>query len=189
MSTPSTLSPDDYARQAAAAFEAELRRRAADYGVPATDPAEAGSRAASSALAGQVWADQLGRFYDTAGARAALGGVSKQAVSERVRQRRLLGLSLASSDPRATRMVYPAWQFRPDLLRLLPAVLDAAGYDPARPTTGWTIASWLTTYDDRLGATPLEALPTGEHDTVCEIAADVRASLGVDERAAHDPAA
>ena len=183
-----TLSPEAYAREAAAAYEASLLEQARQYGAPATDPATEGHRAAGVTIAGQAWDADIGGFYDTAGARAALGGVSKQAVSERVRQGRLLGLPLASDGHTRDRLVYPVWQFRPGLLRHLPRVLAVAGYEPDRPTTGWTIAMWLVTPDPDLGGAPLEAIETGELDAVLAAAADIRASLSTDERAAHGAA-
>ena len=94
--------------------------------------------------AGTAWATDVGPFYDTAGAQAALDGVSKQAVSQRLTAGRLLGLRLAPDGTSRERLVYPVWQFVPTVLRHLPAVLAAAGFDPERPTTGWTIATWLT---------------------------------------------
>lgn len=92
-----------------------------------------------------------GPFTDTEGVRKLLGGVTKQAVSQRLRQRRLLGLSLAADGTARDRLVYPLWQFRPSVLRALPKVLAAAGFDPDRPVTGWRIAHWLTNTSDVLG--------------------------------------
>ena len=77
------------------AFEAELRRQVAIHGTLAGDPDELGRRAARAVVAGAAWAADVGPFYDTAGAQAALDGVSKQAVSARATAGRLLALRLA----------------------------------------------------------------------------------------------
>lgn len=125
------------------------------------------SQAAVPSAAGSAWADAVGPFYDTDGACAALGGVSEQALRGRVNARQLLGLRLAPDGSGRDRMVYPTWQFDGPLLRVLPPVLTAAGYDPQRPATGWTIAAWFTTPDPRLdGLTPAQALAAGHPDRV-----------------------
>lgn len=175
--------PSDYARAASQAYEHELREQFRQYGsTPPIDPETAGRRAAVQTAAGLAWNDATGPFYDTDGARVALGGVSKQAVSGRVNARRLLGLRLAPDGSGRDRMVYPAWQFNGQMLRTLPPVLKAAGYDPQRPTTGWTIAAWLTTPDPRLdGLAPAQELAAGHSDRVLAGARGVAGSLGVDE--------
>lgn len=175
--------PHQYAHDAAQAYERELREQFRQYGsTPPVDPETAGRRAAVHTAAGLAWNDDVGPFYDTGGARIALGGVTKQAVSGRVSAGRLLGLKLASDGSGRDRMVYPVWQFRAEVLRTLPRVLAAAGYDPQRPTTGWTIAAWLTTVDTRLGElTPVDVLATGHADQVLVAAREVAGSLGVHE--------
>lgn len=174
-----------YLERATAAYHDELRTQLAHHGVPEVDAATAGRRAAALATAGRAWDEHAGPFYDTRGARAALGGVSKQAVSQRVHHRRLLALRLAPDGSGVERLVYPAWQFRSGVLEHLPSVLAAAGYDPHRPVTGWTIAAWLTSPDpDHDGRPPLALLEAGHVGPVLAAAAEVRGSLGVDERAA-----
>ncbi len=175
----------EYARLAAAAYEHELRDQIERHGTPQADAESTGRRAAALSVAGQAWDEQAGPFYDTDGARSALGGVSKQAVSQRVREGRLLGLRLAADGTSRDRLVYPAWQFRPTVLRHLPDVLAAAGYDPRRDVTGWTIAAWLTTASPDLDAVaPLALLEAGHVDATVAAAGEVRSSLGSDERAA-----
>ncbi len=155
---------------------------------PTADPQVAGRRAAATVTAGEVWAGLVGPFTDSAGAAAALGGISKQAVSQRVASGSVLGLRLAPGGTARDRLVYPTWQFQSAVLAHLPAVLAAAGFDPERPTTGWTIAAWLTTVDDSLdGASPLDLLRAGHRDPVLAVAADVADSLGTAERR-HAPA-
>jgi hypothetical protein len=182
---PTASEVDNYTREAASAYRARLREEVDRHGVPELDPRVAGERAAVLTAAGEAWNAEVGPFYDTAGVRAALGGVTRQAVSERTRKRRLLALVLTSDGSRQDRIVYPAWQFRPGVLRRLPAVLSAAGYDPDRPVSGWTIAAWLTQPDPALGGlAPLALLEAGHPDAVLVLAREVRASLGVDELAA-----
>jgi hypothetical protein len=176
--------PTDVIERSVRAFETELRAQLALYGPLDDDPEALGRRAARAATAGLAWAADVGPFYDTAGAQVALDGVSKQAVSQRVTAGRLLGLRLAPDGSGRERLVYPVWQFLPSVLRHLPQLLAAAGYDPDRPVTGWTIAAWLTTADPALaGSTPLELLRADHLEPLLIIAADVAASLGTDERA------
>jgi hypothetical protein len=84
----------------------------------------------------------LGPFYDTAGLVEWLG-VTRQALSQRVKARQLLAAPLSDGH-----LVYPVWQFTPegrtlnglgDVLRIL---LEAT--DP------WTATIWLTTPSERL---------------------------------------
>ena len=149
------------------------------------DPEIAGQRAATTVTAGQVWATLAGPFTDSAGAADALGGITKQAVSQRVASGSILGLRLATSGSARDRLVYPTWQFHPTVLTHLPLVLAAAGWDPARAVTGWTIAAWLTTPDPDTELTAVQLLRAGQVDTVLAAAAQVAESLGTAERAAH----
>lgn len=181
---------DEFAQQSARVYERHLREQLRRHGTLGVDPEDAGRRAAIFTVSGQAWADEVGPFYDTDGARVALGGVTKQAVSQRVSAGRLLGLRLASDGSGRDRLVYPVWQFRDAVLRPLPAVLDAAGYRPDRPVTGWTVAAWLTTpAPDLRGMTPVALLAAGHTEPVLAAAAEVAASLGHDERAAVEAAA
>lgn len=183
MSTPTATT--DYAARSARAYEQQLRQQLKRHGTPDLDPEDAGRRAAIFTSAGRAWADEIGPFYDTPGAQAALGGVTKQAVSQRVSERRLLGLRLAVDGTSRARMVYPVWQFDSGVLRHLPAVLAVAGFTPDRPTTGWTIATWLMTSDARIGGmTAVRMLRAGHVSQVLELAGDIAVSLGVQERAA-----
>lgn len=179
-----TAAPD-FAQRSARAYERQLRQQLPRHGTPESDPEEAGRHAAMFTAAGLAWANDAGPFYDTDGARAALGGVTKQAVSQRMTAGRLLGLRLAPDWSGRERLVYPVWQFRDSVLRALPAVLRAAGYTVDRRVTGWTIAAWLTSPDPEFnGMTPLKLLETGHADRVLSAAADIAVSLGVDERVA-----
>ena len=167
------------------AFEDELRRQVERFGPLTGDPEAIGRRAARVLAAGGAWSADVGPFYDTAGARAALDGVSKQAVSQRVADGRILALRLAPDGTGRERLVYPVWQFVPVVLRHLSRVLTAAGFDAERAVTGWTIAAWLTAPDPATsGRTPLELLRAGHVEQVVTAAAEVANSLGTGERAA-----
>lgn len=177
--------PETYVQEAAEAYRTGLLIQVRRHGTPSIDPVAAGQHAAAMTTAGQAWNDDVGPFYATDGARAALGGVSKQAVSQRVREGRLLGLRLASDGTRRDRLVYPAWQFRSTVLARLPRVLATAGYNPQRPASGWTVAAWLTAPDPDLEqVAPLAMIEAGHLDAVLAAAAELRQALGVDERAA-----
>lgn len=173
----------DYLGRSVRAYEQHLREQIERYGHPELDPEVAGRRAAIMTAAGQAWAEDAGPFFDTKGARAALGQVSKQAVSQRVASGRLLGLRLADDGSGRHRLVYPVWQFRPGVLRHLPAVLAVCGYDPGRAVTGWTIAAWLTSPDSGVhGVAPVDLLEAGHLQLVLDAAREVAVSLGTAER-------
>ncbi len=138
---------------------------------PQLDAVEAGRRAALGAVAGAMWNDQVGPFYDTEGVMTLLGGVSKQAVNDRVRRHRLLALRTGSG-----RLVYPTGQFDGrQVVAGLGAVLDALVPDD---TEAWMVASWLSTTDDALGGrTPIDALRDGDTATVLVAARQLAATL------------
>lgn len=160
-----------WVRDAVRSFENALTQAVRGVGA-AGDPVLAGRRAATTALAEALWADQLGPVYDTAGVAALLGGVTKQAVSDRVSRHRLLALRTGSG-----RLVYPAFQFNghdvtPGLAEVLATVHPDA-------VSAWTVASWLTTPDPALRRrTPIEALHDGAIDDVLVAAVDVADGLG-----------
>lgn len=137
---------------------------------PQLDPSEVGRRAALQAVSGAIWSEQLGPFHDTDGVMELLGGVTKQAVHDRVRRHRLLALRTGSG-----RLVYPAAQF--DGRRVvdgLGTLLDILVPDE---TEAWAVASWLVTADPALdGRTPLAALAT-DRDAVIAAAHDVATTL------------
>lgn len=174
-----TAATGRFVERAAAAFSRRLTELVASTGLPHEEPEPLGERAGLAAAAGALWTDHAGPFLDTEGVAAALDGVSKQAVSQRVQGRRLLALRTGSG-----RWVYPLWQFHHGaLLPGLPEVLAAAGYDPRRPVTGWTVASWLATEDPELGGAPRDLLAAGRLAPVLAVARDVRTELGAAERA------
>jgi len=152
------------------AFEAALADLVAQA-EPGTDPAHLGRTAALGAVAGSLWTDELGPFYDSDGVRLLLGNVTKQAVSDRVRRHRLLALRTGSG-----RLVYPAFQFeRRNVINGLGDLLHIVSPDD---TEGWYVASWLTTHDPALGSSPIVALKNfGVTPALRAAARDVAATL------------
>ena len=164
------MSATGWIDDAAAAFEAALTDLIGERR-PQLDATEAGRRAALKAVAGAMWTDAVGPFYDTAGVMTLLGGVSKQAVNDRVRRHRLLALRTGSG-----RLVYPVAQFDDErVVDGLGEVLDVLVPDD---TEAWMVASWLTTPDpDLADRTPLEALRTGERIEVLRAARELSGAL------------
>ncbi len=164
------MSTIEWIGDASSAFETALAELVGEQ-QPQLDPVEAGRRAALKAVSGAVWTDAIGPFYDTEGVMALLGGVSKQAVNDRVRRHRLLALRTGSG-----RLVYPTAQFVDEqVVPGLGVVLDVLLPDD---TEAWLVASWLTTADPDLGdRTPVSALRDGDLDGVVTAAHQVAASL------------
>lgn len=157
-------------RAAVRSFEEALAEVLADA-APTGDAGQAGRRAALAAVAGQVWSEHLGPLFDTDGVAALLGGVTKQAVSDRVRRRRLLALRTGSG-----RLVYPAFQF--DGRHVVAGIAEVLGRLEPDDAEAWTVASWLNTPDPELdGRTPVEALRSGDRERVLAAADDVAGGL------------
>lgn len=128
----------------------------------------ASERATVNAMADAVLAanrinDRLGAFYTTDRVRKVLGGVSRQAVSERVRSDRLLRVKTADGV-----VLFPAFQFAngavvPGLQKLLEVLLGSN-------VDGWTVAYWLTARMAQLGeTTALDVLASGDTDRIAEL--------------------
>jgi hypothetical protein len=170
----------EFVERATTAFRRRIVELLETSTLPVETPEELGERAGLTAAAASVWSEHAGPFVDSEGVMALLGGVSKQAVSQRVRAGRLLALRTESG-----RLVYPLWQFLDgEPVDGLAEVLDAAGYDSQSKTIAWTLASWLCTEDPELGGSPRSLLAGGQIDEVLQAARDVRAELGMDETAA-----
>ena len=103
------------------------------------DPAALGRRAALLAASDVVWERHLGPLLSTKQVRELMRIGSRQAISERVKRRRLLAVPGGDGNP-----VFPAFQFtgtgRP--LPGLGAILDIFRNAVASP---YTIASWFVT--------------------------------------------
>jgi hypothetical protein len=177
------LDQRSYVERVAAAFVVEFRSALGDE-VPTDDPDTVGRQAALRAASGVTWDSLIGPFTNAAGAANALGGISRQAVNQRLTTKSLLGLRLAGQ--KRSSFVFPLWQFQPGLQERLTDVLTAAGYDRDLPTTGWTIASWLRSPDQRFdGLTPLDMMLAGAEDTVLRLAGDLAAGLASEIPAAQ----
>lgn len=139
---------------------------------PGSDPSHLGRTAALGAVAGSLWTDELGPFYDSDGVRVLLGNITKQAVSDRVRRHRLLALRTGSG-----RLVYPAFQFQNRMV--IDGFGDLLATVAPDDTEGWFVGSWLTTPDPSLdGHTPLDYLrANGLNDALRGAGRDVAASL------------
>jgi hypothetical protein len=165
--------PDVWSHDAAAAFERTLEQRTVGADPRRLgDPGALGRRAALLAVAGRLWTDQLGPFYDTNGVRSLLGDVTRQAVADRTRRGVLLALRTG-----AGQVVYPAFQFGPhgQVIAGLAQVLSLFYLDD---TSSWTVASWLVTPDPDLAArSPVDALRDGDLDAVLAAAHDVVAGF------------
>ena len=164
------MSTTGWIDDASAAFESALVELVGERR-PQLDAAEAGRRAALKAVAGAMWTDAVGPFYDTEGVMTLLGGVTKQAVNDRVRRHRLLALKTGSG-----RLVYPVAQF--DGERVVDGLGDVLDVLVPDDTEAWMVASWLTTPDPDLNdRTPIEALRDGQRADVVRAARELSGAL------------
>ncbi|AZZ56650.1 antitoxin Xre/MbcA/ParS toxin-binding domain-containing protein [Rathayibacter iranicus] len=132
----------------------------------------------ASALAGVREANrlnaQLGPFYSSDRVRTLLGGISRQAVTERVAGHRLLRVETSDG-----KLLFPAFQFqptgevRPRLAALLQTLL-------ATGENSWTVAYWLTTplaqFEGRTALDVLDSRRADEIEDLMDLAADDAAS-------------
>jgi hypothetical protein len=111
-------------------------RSLSDEDLAQLDPAQIAERAAALIPTPHPFA-QLGPFYPT-GAVTKWLGITRQALDQRVRARKMLGCPTSDGGQR----VYPVWQFTADgrMIPHLAEVLDAlhGGIDDP-----WTWATWL----------------------------------------------
>lgn len=178
-----TTTLEDYVEEATAAYRSQLASLLSEHGAGSGDPQLAGVRGAVASAAEQIWVGEVGPFLDTTGVRAMLGGVTKQAVSERVRGRGLLALRMG---PDGRTLRFPLWQFDGSTLEVLPRILKAVGYRPEVVWHGGLVAGWLCAPDELLGGLrPRDLLAAGQEEEVLERTGDVRSELGVDEVAAR----
>ena len=148
-----------------------LARAAAAGRDPAAygSPTELAERMLAAVPTVNVWDAQLGPFYDTAGLTRYLG-VSKQALADRVKRRRMLAMTTSDG-----KVVYPVLQFAGrDLLSGLPDVL-AVFRDV--PVDGWTLASWLVSPSPNLdGMSVVEWLRAGREVAAAQAVAQTTAA-------------
>ncbi|MEO6715265.1 MAG: hypothetical protein ABIM89_17835 [Mycobacteriales bacterium] len=131
-------------------------------------PAELAGRMLAAVPWAHPWDEQIGPFYDTAGLTRYLG-VSKQALADRVRRRRMLAVTVDG------RTLYPARQF--DGPRLILGIAETLSEFRDVPIDGWVIAAWLTTPAGALGgATPLDWLTRGKDPAATRLLASKNAA-------------
>jgi hypothetical protein len=138
-----------------------FERTLADLGVGAegdelADPAELGRRAALLAAGEFVWRRHLGALLSTKQVRDLMRIGSRQAISERVKRRRLLAVPASDGRPQ-----FPAFQFT-QAGRPLPGLHLILEQFAGAVATPFTTASWFVTPEPLLEEkTPAEWLRTG----------------------------
>ncbi len=133
---------DRYSDRVADLVRSGLAEKAATYQQAGRDLGELGSpeelaeRMVATVPRVSPWDELLGPFYGTTQTCKLLGGISRQAVTDRRERRTLLGLQTADG-----RWVYPRFQFdeRNEVIAGLGPVLQC--FD--RGVDGWTLAGWL----------------------------------------------
>jgi hypothetical protein len=100
-------------------------------------PAELAERMIATIPQPSPWAKLVGPVYTTQGLRALLGGVSRQAIDDRIARGTLLCLTTADN-----RRVFPVFQFDAHNQQLAGLSEMLAQLRPVADE--WTIASWLT---------------------------------------------
>lgn len=99
-----------------------------------------------------LYDDVVGPFYDLTGVHRILGGVSRQAIHDRVKRGTLL--QVRTSDQA---LLYPTFQF--DGTDIAPRLRQVLARLRATDVDGWTIATWFSTPSAELdGSTPREVL-------------------------------
>ncbi|GHS87315.1 hypothetical protein AGMMS50218_08910 [Actinomycetota bacterium] len=91
-----------------------------------------------------VYDKELGPFHTTDGVRHLLGGVSRQAVFDRVRRGTLLQVRTADGVS-----LYPAFQF--EGAEVSPRLRDVLVQFRSVPVDGWAVGAWLVAPAEDLG--------------------------------------
>ncbi len=141
------------AAEAAESFEQTLAELGVGEGDSAIeDPAALGRRAALLAASEVLWERHLGPLYSTKQVRELMGIGSRQAISERVKRRRLLAVPGSDGKP-----LFPAFQFVGS--RLLPGLGAILDVFRGAAESQYTLASWFVTPEPLLEErTPAEWL-------------------------------
>lgn len=119
------------------------------------DPSELVERVISTIPQASPWVEVVGSVYTTQGLRRLLGGVSRQAIDDRIARGTLLCLTTVDHH-----RVFPASQFDAHN-RQLPGLAEILGQ--LRPVADdWTVAAWLACPHPSLaGRSPLAWLREG----------------------------
>ncbi len=91
------------------------------------------------------WDELLGPFFSTSKVTQLMGGVSRQAVTDRRKRRTLLGLRTLDGA-----IVYPVFQFDAQN-EILPGLADVLRCFAADDVDDWTMAGWLVAPQRALG--------------------------------------
>ncbi len=100
------------------------------------DPSALAERMLAVVPRSQVYDKELGPFHTTDGVRHLLGGVSRQAVFDRVRRGTLLQVRTADGVS-----LYPIFQF--EGAKVSPSLRDVLVQFRSVPVDGWAIGAWL----------------------------------------------
>lgn len=119
------------------------------------------------------WGPAIGPVYRTDQVRVLLGGVSRQALNDRVKRSTLFALKTRDGVT-----VYPAWQFTDG--QVLPGLAEVlkvfAADEHGEIVDGWTLASWLRTGLDELdGGSVADRLLAGDAAAARQAAAHAAA--------------
>lgn len=119
------------------------------------------------------WGPAIGPVFRTDQVRVLLGGVSRQALNDRVKRSTLFALKTRDGVT-----VYPAWQFTDG--QVLPGVAEVlkvfAADEHGEIVDGWTLASWLRTGLDELdGGSVADRLLAGDAAAARQAAAHAAA--------------
>lgn len=166
------VATETYVEEVIDRFRERLTERYAAHGTAARssvpqveDPGRVGDRLALLVPLVQPrneMADLVGPFYDTAGMRALLN-TTRQAIHDRTARGTLLGVQTSEGQ-----WIYPTFQFDGDQPRRdLTETLKALRGGPR-----WSVAVWLRTADDELGASSPEQWLAGggEQEAVVRLA-------------------
>lgn len=110
------------------------------------DPESLGRAAALTLARPGLWEEQLGPLLTGAQARGLLGGISREALSQRVRR----GTLLALRDERG-RVRYPLVQFDEEEGAVRGEIPTLVRAFRERELSGWELAAFLTTAQPELG--------------------------------------
>jgi len=139
---------------AAEAFRATLAERGTLAGAAEDEARELGRRAALLVGSATSWREHLGELLDVPAVMALLGVGTRQAVYDLVARRKMLGLPR-----RRGSMAFPAFQFDPAAGRPYPVLAEVLAVFAAARVDPYTVATWLATGQDELGAaTPASLL-------------------------------
>lgn len=163
--------PATYVDQAGRQFVRSLNELGLDETSESAE--DLGRRAALAVAAETVWEDTLGPLLTSAEARLLLGGISREALSKKVK----VGTVLRLKDERGL-IRYPAWQFDPVAQAAHPAVRKLISMYRKAGIGDWMVASFCVTPQPELDdQKPAEILKKGENPELITAATRALAAL------------